>query len=548
MSVAEFSKILQKHIVSRVSKAAKAKQYTHGLDIGNMRKVLESQSRHSAILSNSGVDNLVNEFKNVKTGTNKVLIPSGASLKYASYSELDSKTQKVVDSAIQKFASINYNDLVEHLGTSISYISDGKSKSSNVLTSISTDTGDSITTIANIPQNQLIDIILNYIHSKYSLTRDERLFLYNNLEAGHTAGMFNLKMINTFGLLGSKGSSSFKISGRSKKSLPADKVDESVDFMNGVLHMLLEADRLSSNMPDEITLFATSQKNLGSRTPTAYTEMQLAWTNRQSGSLVQGLGTRISNLVKAATDNTKFAKERKQPEAVKSLIKGIQQLAINLKKQYELIDTDLAKEALANIDKYVLDYIKTPSSPILLDDMIEGLVETLLGKITRTPKTYITKTKETVLRTNTQQLTSNIRESISNISKLQKKLINAKDNTKPVSSSIRIRTKKGQFTSLVSIQALINQALSQQIKSNMRKPALQNRTGRFAESAKVERISQSREGMITAFYQWMKNPYATFSEGGVQYTKARDPKLLISKSIREIASSIVGNRLRAVSL
>jgi hypothetical protein len=55
--------------------------------------------------------------------------------------------------------------------------------------------------------------------------------------------------------------------------------------------------------------------------------------------------------------------------------------------------------------------------------------------------------------------------------------------------------------------------------------------------------------MITAFYSYMKNPYATFSGGGQQqYPRSRDPKLLISKSIREIAATQVGNRLRAVNV
>jgi hypothetical protein len=62
-------------------------------------------------------------------------------------------------------------------------------------------------------------------------------------------------------------------------------------------------------------------------------------------------------------------------------------------------------------------------------------------------------------------------------------------------------------------------------------------------------MSQSREGMITAFYSYMKNPYQTFEPGYAQGSpKTRDPKLLIAKSIREIAATKVGNRLRAVSV
>ena len=106
-------------------------------------------------------------------------------------------------------------------------------------------------------------------------------------------------------------------------------------------------------------------------------------------------------------------------------------------------------------------------------------------------------------------------------------------------------------TSIISLQSLINAQLVQRIKENMgtgnRRDILNLRTGRFAESVKVERLSLSREGMITAFYTYMRNPYATFSEGGRQQSpRSRDPKLLISKSIREIAQTRVQNRLRAV--
>ena len=55
--------------------------------------------------------------------------------------------------------------------------------------------------------------------------------------------------------------------------------------------------------------------------------------------------------------------------------------------------------------------------------------------------------------------------------------------------------------------------------------------------------------LITAFYNYMKYPYATFSAGGRQQNpKSRDPKLLISKSIREIAQQVVTNQLRAVEV
>lgn len=106
---------------------------------------------------------------------------------------------------------------------------------------------------------------------------------------------------------------------------------------------------------------------------------------------------------------------------------------------------------------------------------------------------------------------------------------------------------------LPDILAKINSNLHEQIRKNMGSgnstSVLNYRTGRFAESVKVERISESRQGMITAFYSYMKNPYATFSQGGrQQYPRSRDPKTLISKSIREIAQTMATNQLRAVNV
>lgn len=120
----------------------------------------------------------------------------------------------------------------------------------------------------------------------------------------------------------------------------------------------------------------------------------------------------------------------------------------------------------------------------------------------------------------------------------------------PKASKTTTSSSAGQV-SLVSLQSLINTHLQDVISANMgngtRKDVLNYRTGRLAGSAKVERMSQSRAGMITAFYSYMQNPYATFSDGGAQQSpKSRDPKLLISTAIREIAATKVANRMRAV--
>jgi hypothetical protein len=136
-----------------------------------------------------------------------------------------------------------------------------------------------------------------------------------------------------------------------------------------------------------------------------------------------------------------------------------------------------------------------------------------------------------------------------------KKLKVVANNTanKIKTTKLRDTNAKISVTNLTGLQNLINSQLQDVISANMgdgdRRNILNYRTGRLAASAKVERMSESRAGMITAFYSYMKNPYATFSDGGRQsIPKTRDPKLLISKSIREIAATQVANQLRAVNV
>lgn len=129
---------------------------------------------------------------------------------------------------------------------------------------------------------------------------------------------------------------------------------------------------------------------------------------------------------------------------------------------------------------------------------------------------------------------------------------------KSKSTNTKLPTVSGQklfkkLPSLSSLQNLLNRHLQDVISANMgdgnSRNVLNYRTGRLAASAKVEKLTQSKDGMITAFYSAMRNPYYTFSDGGKQqYPRTRDPKLLISKSIKEIALEAAVTRMRAVTI
>jgi hypothetical protein len=124
-------------------------------------------------------------------------------------------------------------------------------------------------------------------------------------------------------------------------------------------------------------------------------------------------------------------------------------------------------------------------------------------------------------------------------------------NKNITSGSLKRKPTPKPSNSSASLDTILRNRLSEQIKANMgtgnAKNILNYRTGRFADTATIERTTQSRAGMVSVFYNYMRNPYGTFSEGGAQqWPKTRDPKLLISKSIREIGAQIVGNRMRAI--
>lgn len=206
-----------------------------------------------------------------------------------------------------------------------------------------------------------------------------------------------------------------------------------------------------------------------------------------------------------------------------------------------LIDTLKKSKALGE------SLISSQGSPSVLQLIEDDIVAALQGrnkskKVYRSPKVLVGSSTLKIIKPkkNTSKIT--------NAKKLKSKTASVKSNPKKI-----LAKPPEQEVSLISLQYLLNANLAQVIKENMgtgsNKTVLNLRSGRLAESAKVERLSESRAGMITAFYTYMKNPYATFSQGGRQsQPSSRDPKLLISSSIRQIAATQVGNRMRAAAL
>lgn len=203
------------------------------------------------------------------------------------------------------------------------------------------------------------------------------------------------------------------------------------------------------------------------------------------------------------------------------------------------IEYVIAKHVRDNITEY-------RKSPTLTEFITTILVETLKkGKLSPNLKNYKSSkiTKLVVAGVNKKLTSIKFFKGTVKKGNLTSGKLNTVKKQKPVSETVVDDT--------ITLQKLLDANLVQTIKQNMgsgnRRDILNLRSGRFAESVQVNSISQSRQGMITAFYTYMRNPYATFSEGGRQQNpRSRDPKLLISKSIRQLAQQITQQRLRAV--
>ena len=108
----------------------------------------------------------------------------------------------------------------------------------------------------------------------------------------------------------------------------------------------------------------------------------------------------------------------------------------------------------------------------------------------------------------------------------------------------RRRTSSTGFDPLQMV-AMINKKLPEVVRKNMDAPALENRTGRFANSVKVTDISKTPKGFPSIGYTYQRRPYGVFEVGGGKEpwaTPERDPRTLIDRSIRDIAAQFAIGR------
>ena len=92
---------------------------------------------------------------------------------------------------------------------------------------------------------------------------------------------------------------------------------------------------------------------------------------------------------------------------------------------------------------------------------------------------------------------------------------------------------------------LINAQLTDKVMQNMKTPRLNNRTGRFAQSAKVVNVEQTPKGFPSFVFDYERDPYDVFDRtlGRAPWnTPQRDPRTLVDTSVREIVREMAIGR------
>jgi hypothetical protein len=119
------------------------------------------------------------------------------------------------------------------------------------------------------------------------------------------------------------------------------------------------------------------------------------------------------------------------------------------------------------------------------------------------------------------------------------------DNIKGEYNRPKTREVRPQEQNWLSLLPIINSKLTPRVIANMRSPSLVNRTGTFAQSAKVTNIETTREGFPSFVFDYERDPYDVFdrTKGRSPWnTPERDPRALVDKSVREIVREMAISR------
>ena len=526
MAISQFSPILRDRIIqiyadknnkidlASFKKVTRKELFKIAPDTKDIRKRFESQDFHSSSITLEGM-----------TALNKKLV------------------DKLEDEKIKEVVSnlLNNNNFFSSF---IAYLE--SIPKSNIV-----EFGSGDYRLENIPQKNLREYFIGFIKNNLpGLSATAIKTIEDNIESGHLAGVFFLKAKTALAIqteFSKKVDASYR---DFTVSIPGLDDTNALKAIDSLLKALIDADFLTSNLITESQVFVDAVKTVLGENPKLITELQFKEDNKKAGDLLTQAGRQLNNLIKAASTGEQSAADRAINTLILNLQPIVEEIFIKVEQLKEPLTQQGLYEPILQNAKYLSEQlINTPGSITLkngIGKQISSVIEA--GKSTIS-KTIRIKPKP-IKQVHKEDL--GLKKSIQEFKKAATKIKEAINKAK-IATNIRVVGSKikAKETSLEYLQSMLSSNLVQTVKQNMgtgtRRDVLNLRSGRFAESVRVERLTQSRNGMISAFYNYMRNPYATFSAGGKQeLPRSRDPKLLISRSIRELAEQAKITRLRAI--
>lgn len=413
--------------------------------------------------------------------------------------------------------------------------------------------------IKNITYSHAKSYMTDFINEKIidPDTKKNLLTRLKDFQIGHIIGLQSLRALNTFNIPTSLEDFNIAINPTSiatKKILRVKdpgKTEDMSALLSRLAQLLLDLDISTTNsLEHNLGFYAHSVKSLNSNNIDALLELQLTESstelaNRSSGNLARELASIVNVERKIKNEGT--------DQVVYSRIslninkKGVAKLTTILEKEKKNIEAALEKISSPKLKAAAIENFNELAN-LESSDTLKELINKNIVSIVRTGKGHKASFDTGVFKLpNTNKIKP--KNPLSPILKNAAKELKASAQ-KMKSKEIRLRASSGRYISLTSIMNLINGKLALQIQKNMGKGSarsiLNYRTGRFAESARITSMTQ-RGGKIDAFYTYMKNPYQTFEPGFKQgLPTSRDPRKLIEKSIRQLATDAVAARLKAI--
>lgn len=398
-----------------------------------------------------------------------------------------------------------------------------------------------------------------------NLPEDKKAALAKILQLGHTRGVYSFKLVDELRILGRAGAVQKSL--RDTGFISASNKQKRIEFLISSIVDLSSSKQLINIFGRDIT----NSKELVNLLKDIYSGKitedalfaklkELDKDGRVKSSSVndyieyiqfKGKYQLFSTLEKNATKNN-VKVSLSIENAIDNIIKGniisaLSRAGNNIMlnnirtyygdKEYSKLRKEI--QTLIFADKEIVDSLAGLVSSKTFNDLVaDQVINTILGK-----NIEVYNQKKRVLIQGDLETTKIKVDSSKPRNKLKK--LNTTLN-KPKSVQSRVRNLRGQFTSVVSIEALIRMSLYETIKKNMVEPALVFRSGRFAASVQLQKLNAQRDGSLVAFLTYMKYPYGTYEPGFAHGSVERSPTLLIDRSVREIAAKLITNRLKTI--